>query len=44
MDVSELNELRSIEELTNAQKGVKAEIESLNEEFAGLPFPPVAPH
>jgi HK97 family phage major capsid protein len=40
MDVSELNELRSVEELSNAQKGVKAEITALNEEFQGLPFPP----
>lgn len=39
MDVSELNELRSIEELANAQKGVKAEITALNEEYQGLPFP-----
>jgi HK97 family phage major capsid protein len=39
MDVAELNELRSIEELTNAQKGVKGEITALNDEFNGLPFP-----
>jgi HK97 family phage major capsid protein len=39
MDVSELNELRTIEELANAQKGVKGEIVSLDEEFSGLPFP-----
>jgi HK97 family phage major capsid protein len=39
MDFPELNELRSIEELSNHQKGVKEEIASLNEEFQGLPFP-----
>jgi HK97 family phage major capsid protein len=39
VDVNDLNELRSIEELSNAQKGVKEEIASLNDEYAGLPFP-----
>lgn len=39
MDVSELNELRSVEELLDHQKGVKAEITGLESEFAGLPFP-----
>jgi HK97 family phage major capsid protein len=39
MDVNDLNELRSMEELSNAQKGVKAEISELEEEFAGLPYP-----
>jgi HK97 family phage major capsid protein len=42
MDVAELNELRSIEELSNAQKGVKDEIKTLNDEFEGLPFPDAA--
>ena len=39
MDATELNELRSIEELTNKQKAVKAEIAALEEEHHGLPFP-----
>jgi HK97 family phage major capsid protein len=39
MAFEELNELRSIEELSNHQKGVKAEIEALNTEYDGLPFP-----
>jgi HK97 family phage major capsid protein len=39
MDVNELNDLRSVEELANAQKGVKGEIMALEEEFAGLPYP-----
>jgi HK97 family phage major capsid protein len=39
MDRERLNELRSIEELSNFQKGVKDEITSLDEEFNGLPFP-----
>ena len=39
MDHAELNELRSIEELTNKQGQVKAEITSIEEEFHGLPLP-----
>src|SRR6266700_7689148 len=42
MDVEQLNELRSIEELSNFQKGVKSEITGLEEEFAGLPYPEAA--
>ncbi len=38
MDVAELNELRSIEELTNHQKTVKGELTALETEFAGLPY------
>ena len=39
MDVNELNELRSIEELTNKQGQVKAEITAIEAEFHGLPLP-----
>jgi len=39
MDHQDLNNLRSIEELVNYQKGVKSRLASLNEEFQGLPFP-----
>ena len=39
MAQDELNELRSIEELQNKQKEVKAELTSLEEEYAGLPYP-----
>jgi HK97 family phage major capsid protein len=39
VDVNELNELRSIEELTNRQGQVKAELTALENEFAGLPYP-----
>jgi HK97 family phage major capsid protein len=39
VDVNELNELRSIEELTNKQGQVKAELTALENEFAGLPYP-----
>jgi HK97 family phage major capsid protein len=39
MDFAELNELRSVEELSNKQKGVRGEIQSLEEEFKGLPYP-----
>ena len=39
MAFEELNELRSIEELTNHQKGAKAELLALEEEHHGQPFP-----
>ena len=39
MDHAELNELRSIEELTNKQGQVKAEITAIEAEFHGLPLP-----
>jgi HK97 family phage major capsid protein len=39
VDHAELNELRSIEELTNKQGQVKAEITAINEEYQGLPLP-----
>jgi HK97 family phage major capsid protein len=39
MGLDDLNELRSIEELQDYQKGVKARIEALETEFQGLPFP-----
>ena len=39
MDHAELNELRSIEELTNKQGQVKTEITAIEEEFHGLPLP-----
>jgi HK97 family phage major capsid protein len=39
VDVAELNELRSIEELTNKQGEVKAELTALENEYAGLPYP-----
>src|SRR5947208_3214287 len=42
MDVERLNELRSIEELSNYQAGVKGEISALEEEFQGLPYPEAA--
>ena len=42
MDVQELNELRSVEELSNYQKGVKDELTSLEQEYDGLPFPDAA--
>lgn len=42
MAFEELNELRSIEELSNHQKGIKDEISALETEFDGLPFPDAA--
>jgi HK97 family phage major capsid protein len=39
MGFEKLDELRSVEELSNYQKGVKSEIAALEEEYAGLPFP-----
>ena len=39
MDSAALNQLRSIEELSNHQKGVKEKIEELETEYRGLPFP-----
>jgi len=39
VDFAELDELRSIEELTNKQGQVKAELTALENEFAGLPYP-----
>ena len=39
MAFDELNELRSIEELQSKQKEVKAELTSLEEDYAGLPYP-----
>jgi HK97 family phage major capsid protein len=42
MDFAELNELRSVEELSNKQKGVKGELQALNDEYQGLPFPDAA--
>jgi HK97 family phage major capsid protein len=42
MAYEELNELRSVEELSNKQKGVKDEIKAINEEYSGLPFPDAA--
>src|SRR5438132_11159316 len=42
MDVERLNELRSIEELSNYQTGVKGEISAREEEFQGLPYPEAA--
>jgi HK97 family phage major capsid protein len=39
MAFDELNDLRSIEELVDHQKGVKARLNALEAEYAGLPYP-----
>lgn len=39
MDELNLDDLRSVEELTNYQRDVRGRIAALNTEFAGLPFP-----
>jgi len=38
-DFAELDKLRSVEELTSHQSVVKRELDDLNAEYAGLPFP-----
>ena len=39
IDTKELDGLRSVEELTNFEKSVQAELEAINTEFAGLRLP-----
>ncbi len=39
MGLEDLNELRSIEELQSHQKEVKAELQALEDEYSGLPYP-----
>ena len=39
MDLQDLNDLRSVDELVEYQKNVKGQLTSLEEEFAGLPYP-----
>jgi hypothetical protein len=39
MDPQDLNEFRSVEELTSHQKDVQGRLADLNQEYQGLPFP-----
>jgi HK97 family phage major capsid protein len=41
-DFHELDELRSVEELANLQGSLQSDLDALNTEYEGLPFPPEA--